>query len=96
MNGPGPTGLQGTEGQGTEAQGSKDHAPQAAASSQPAESEEARGHLRPVGKGKRRRRTRRGLSIRRHFTHPGEDPFDAVAWERRSAKIGNEKGETVF
>ena len=96
MNGPGPTGLQGTEGQRTEAQGRKDHAPQAAASSQPAESEEARRHLRPVGKGKRRRGTRRGLSIPRHFTRPGEDPFDAVAWERRSAKIANEKGETVF
>jgi ribonucleoside-diphosphate reductase alpha chain len=84
------------EGQRTEAQESKGQAPQIAASPQPAESEEAHRHLRPVGKGKRRRATRRGVSIPRHFTRPGEDPFDAVVWERRSAKIANEKGETVF
>src|SRR5690606_19053083 len=26
----------------------------------------------------------------------GEDPFDSVAWELRSARITNEKGETIF
>jgi ribonucleoside-diphosphate reductase alpha chain len=49
-----------------------------------------------LGARKRRRRAVRGLSIPRHFTRPGEDPFDAVEWELRSAKITNEQGETVF
>ncbi|MFP8874834.1 MAG: vitamin B12-dependent ribonucleotide reductase, partial [Myxococcota bacterium] len=34
--------------------------------------------------------------IPRHFTRAGEDPFDAVAWELRTANISNEKGDTVF
>src|SRR4029450_4435944 len=29
-------------------------------------------------------------------TLPGVDPFDEVTWERRSAVIGNERGEVVF
>ena len=37
-----------------------------------------------------------GLSIERHFTEDGIDPFDTVEWELRSATIGNEKGEVVF
>ncbi|MEM9177870.1 MAG: vitamin B12-dependent ribonucleotide reductase, partial [Myxococcota bacterium] len=37
-----------------------------------------------------------GLTIERHFTTEGVDPFDTVEWELRSATIGNEKGETVF
>ena len=37
-----------------------------------------------------------GLSIPRYFTRAGEDPFEQVEWEHRSAKITNEKGETVF
>jgi len=37
-----------------------------------------------------------GLTIERYFTRPGEDPFDCVEWELRSATIANEKGETVF
>ena len=59
-------------------------------------------HLRAVDdKGtaagrKRRSKKPRGLTISRHFTREGEDPFDAVEWELRSAKITNEKGETVF
>ncbi|MDH3214328.1 MAG: vitamin B12-dependent ribonucleotide reductase, partial [Myxococcales bacterium] len=52
--------------------------------------------MRPVGKPRRRRAEKLGLSISRHFTRAGEDPFDAVEWERRTAKIANEKGETVF
>jgi ribonucleoside-diphosphate reductase alpha chain len=36
------------------------------------------------------------VRVPRHFTRPGEDPFDAVEWELRSAKISNEQGETVF
>jgi ribonucleoside-diphosphate reductase alpha chain len=36
------------------------------------------------------------VKVPRYFTRPGEDPFDAVEWELRSARISNEKGETVF
>ena len=45
---------------------------------------------------KRRIRKPKGLTISRYFTREGEDPFDAVEWELRNAKISNEKGETVF
>jgi ribonucleoside-diphosphate reductase alpha chain len=38
----------------------------------------------------------RGLTLERHFTQRGEDPFDAVEWELRSAKIASEQGETIF
>ncbi len=37
-----------------------------------------------------------GLVIRRHLTTAGVDPFDTVAWERRSAVIQDEKGRVVF
>ncbi len=37
-----------------------------------------------------------GLHIPRHFTQKGADPFDSVEWELRTARISNEKGETVF
>ncbi len=37
-----------------------------------------------------------GLTIPRHFTTPGADPFDTVEWEIRDATIANEKGENVF
>jgi hypothetical protein len=36
------------------------------------------------------------LRMPRVFTQPGVHPFDAVAWEKRSARITNEKGEVVF
>jgi ribonucleoside-diphosphate reductase alpha chain len=51
--------------------------------------------LEPVG-GRRARRPPQGLEVRRHFTHAGRDPFDAVAWELRSAKINDEQGDVVF
>jgi ribonucleoside-diphosphate reductase alpha chain len=37
-----------------------------------------------------------GLTVARRFTREGVHPFDQVAWEKRSAVIGNERGETVF
>ena len=43
----------------------------------------------PVPKGE-------GLEFHRHFTTPDMAPFDAVAWERRSAVISDEKGRVVF
>jgi len=56
-----------------------------------------RGHLRAVGsKGRKDSRMAKGLSIERVFTRAGEDPFDAVTWELRSAKITGEGGEVVF
>jgi ribonucleoside-diphosphate reductase alpha chain len=56
-----------------------------------------RDHLQPVGGRSRREGARpKGLSIERVFTKAGGDPFDAVAWELRSAKITGEGGEVVF
>src|SRR5450432_2728063 len=37
-----------------------------------------------------------GLEFRRKFTDGKFSPFDAVEWERRTALIGNEKGQTIF
>jgi ribonucleoside-diphosphate reductase alpha chain len=37
-----------------------------------------------------------GLSVKRRWTTEGVHPFQTVTWERRTASIGNEKGETVF
>jgi ribonucleoside-diphosphate reductase alpha chain len=52
--------------------------------------------LEPVGGRRATRRPPQGLAVRRHFTHAGRDPFDAVAWELRSAKITDEHGQVVF
>jgi len=54
------------------------------------------GRLEAVGGRKRTRRKPKGLEIERFFTRAGEDSFDAVEWELRSAKITNTEGETVF
>ena len=37
-----------------------------------------------------------GLEFRRYFTDGKRYPFDAVEWERRTAKISNEKGQVIF
>jgi ribonucleoside-diphosphate reductase alpha chain len=37
-----------------------------------------------------------GLEFHRLFTDGKVAPFDAVAWEKRTAQIGNEKGQTIF
>ena len=37
-----------------------------------------------------------GVTVERRFTREGVHPFDEVTWEKRTAVIGNEKGETVF
>jgi len=39
---------------------------------------------------------RRGLSCKRYFTRTGTHPYAEVEWEKRSAVISGEKGETVF
>ena len=37
-----------------------------------------------------------GLEFKRRFTDGKVPPFDAVEWERRTALIGNEKGQVIF
>ena len=37
-----------------------------------------------------------GLEFQRRFTDGKVAPFDAVEWERRTAQIGNEKGQVIF
>ncbi len=39
---------------------------------------------------------RTGLEFKRKFTDGQISPFDAVEWERRTALIGNEKGQVIF
>jgi ribonucleoside-diphosphate reductase alpha chain len=36
------------------------------------------------------------IEIRRHFTAPGEDVYETVAWQVRDARIQSEGGEVVF
>src|SRR5271169_2586647 len=37
-----------------------------------------------------------GIEFRRYFTDGRVSPFDKVEWERRTAQIGNEKGQVIF
>lgn len=37
-----------------------------------------------------------GLSIPRHFTKAGEDPFASVTWSKRTSRITNPDGSVVF
>ena len=46
------------------------------------------------GRGTSRRR--KGLSLRRRFTQPGDDPFGGIVWERRQSVITNPDGSIVF
>jgi ribonucleoside-diphosphate reductase alpha chain len=62
------------------------------ATSEPGE----RTQLHAVGSARRPGRRPRGLALARFFTRPGENPFDTVEWELRTAKISNERGEVVF
>jgi ribonucleoside-diphosphate reductase alpha chain len=38
----------------------------------------------------------RGLTFERRWTRPGVHPYDEIAWETRTASIGNESGRLVF
>src|SRR6202795_1233711 len=45
------------------------------------------------------KRTRTGVQFPRYFTaklEPGKTPYDEVAWELRTASIGNDKGAVIF
>src|SRR3989304_963637 len=37
-----------------------------------------------------------GVKGARHLSQPGQDPYEQVEWDRRSAVILGEKGEVVF
>ncbi|HEV2488716.1 MAG TPA: vitamin B12-dependent ribonucleotide reductase [Candidatus Acidoferrales bacterium] len=37
-----------------------------------------------------------GMEFRRRFTDGRVSPYDAVEWEKRTAQIGNEKGQVIF
>jgi ribonucleoside-diphosphate reductase alpha chain len=37
-----------------------------------------------------------GLAFIRHFTQPGESPYDKLTWERRTAAIIDSKGNVIF
>src|SRR5688572_19696159 len=37
-----------------------------------------------------------GVKVRRVFTRPGVHPYDAITWEKRTSKISNPDGSTVF
>jgi len=43
-----------------------------------------------------RRRVTRGVEIPRYFTRAGTHPFDEIDWKLHSARISDERGETVF
>jgi ribonucleoside-diphosphate reductase alpha chain len=46
-----------------------------------------------------KREERKGVSFARHFTQKleaGRTPYDEVAWELRTATIGNDKGSVIF
>jgi ribonucleoside-diphosphate reductase alpha chain len=38
----------------------------------------------------------KGLRFKRLYTTAGVDPFDAIEWETRDARIANEKGDVIF
>jgi len=37
-----------------------------------------------------------GLTVRRFFTRPGENPYDQVEWEKRLAQITDAQGNVIF
>jgi ribonucleoside-diphosphate reductase alpha chain len=58
-----------------------------------AESKLDRNNITDVQTGTRRSI---GLEFQRAFTDGKVSPYDAVEWDRRTALIGNEKGQTIF
>src|SRR5215470_15646372 len=38
----------------------------------------------------------KGLRFKRVYTTPGVDPFDMIEWDKRTSKITNPDGSTVF
>jgi len=56
----------------------------------------ASGHLRPLGASRRKAASPIGVEVARFFSRDDEDPYDSVEWELRTARIANERGETLF
>jgi len=46
--------------------------------------------------GSTARSSQDGLVVEQVFSTEGEHPFDHIAWEKRTARITDEKGETIF
>src|SRR4029078_2394868 len=44
----------------------------------------------------RRTLTSTAFTVERFFTHAGDDPYDALEWERRTAVIADESGNAFF
>ncbi len=42
------------------------------------------------------KQTEKGLEIEQYFSTPGVHPFDEIEWEKRSAKIASDSGDSVF
>src|SRR5215469_14606859 len=61
-----------------------------------AESKMALQNDQPVATITTEARSKQGLDFKRHFTDGRVSPFDTVEWERRTAQIGNEKGQVIF
>ncbi len=61
---------------------------------------ESNGRGQTAGERRAKRSPQRaaapGLTIPRHFSRPGVNPFDEVEWDLRSATITNERGELIF
>ncbi len=54
------------------------------------------GKTEPPLEPPRSTQAKTGLEFLRFFTDGKVSPLDAVAWERRTAQISNEKGQTIF
>ncbi len=55
--------------------------------------------LQPVSKKALPANQRKGVSFPKYFTQklePGKTPYDEIAWELRTAAIGNDKGAIIF
>src|SRR5205807_10076722 len=54
------------------------------------------GKTEPPLEPPRSTQAKTGLEFLRFFADGKVSPLDAVAWERRTAQISNEKGQTIF
>ena len=57
---------------------------------------ETRTALNPSSQIEQATRRATGLEFQRRFTDGVVSPYDAVEWERRTASIGNDKGQVIF
>ena len=57
---------------------------------------ETRTVLNPTSPIEQTTQRARGLEFQRRFTNGVVSPYDGVEWERRTASIGNDKGQVIF